>query len=486
MLQSLRLLTAGMLAWIATCGAASAQGNQPASAGSLPKSITQALARAQVPTAYVAAYAHPVGAAQPSLSWNPDKPMNPASVMKLVTTYAGLELLGPQFAWRTQLFAHGELRDGVLQGDLAIKGGGDPRLTIEYFTALIDALRATGLREIRGDLIFDRGYFEGDTINEAQFDQEPMRPYNVGPYAVLANFKAVKFQFVPDPSSNTVTVEPEPKLGSVALHTAIRLRNGRCGDWRSGIKTEVKNSAREAQVAFSGVMSEACGPQHMYLSVLSHPEFVFAMFKSLWTDQGGTITGSWKEATVPDGAKPLHTHYSPPLSEVVRDINKFSNNVMARQLYLTLSAETMKLPGRADRSDRAIRSLLHTRGIAIPGLLLENGSGLSRNERLSARGISTLLLAAHAGAHREPLIDSLPIVGVDGTTRSRLQGDNAAGQAHIKTGGLNDVSSIAGYVRARDGRMFAVAFIANHANAIRTYPAQDAFIKWVHAGANGE
>jgi D-alanyl-D-alanine carboxypeptidase/D-alanyl-D-alanine-endopeptidase (penicillin-binding protein 4) len=187
-----------------------------------------------------------------------------------------------------------------------------------------------------------------------------------------------------------------------------------------------------------------------------------------------------RDGAAPAGARPFATFESPSVAEVVRDMNKFSNNVMARQVFLTLSAETMKLPGRYDRSARTVRSWLGARGLELPELVIENGSGLSRADRISAGGLGRLLLAAYHSSVMPEFIASMPLVAYDGTLRKRMQFESVAGHAHIKTGSLSDVRSIAGYVLDRNGRRHAVAFIVNHDNAGAGQAAEDAVLRWVY------
>jgi D-alanyl-D-alanine carboxypeptidase/D-alanyl-D-alanine-endopeptidase (penicillin-binding protein 4) len=140
----------------------------------------------------------------------------------------------------------------------------------------------------------------------------------------------------------------------------------------------------------------------------------------------------------------------------------------------------MKQPGRYDRSSRAVQSWLQARGLDIPELVIENGSGLSRSDRISAGSLGRLLIAAYRSSVMPEFIASMPLVAYDGTLRKRMKFDSVAGQAHIKTGSLGDVRSIAGYVLDRTGRRVAVVFIVNHANAGAGQAAQDAVLKWVY------
>ncbi len=459
-------------------------GTNVAVGSGLPESVLVALQNAGIPPDAVGAHIQQVDAGSPIVSINATRPMNPASVMKLVTTFAGLELLGPAFTWKTTLVATRAPVDGVIHGDLTIRGGGDPKLTIENFWLLLRALRGSGVREIVGDLIVDASYFDIKPSPPSAFDKEPLRPYNVPPHALLVNFKAVKFHFAPPAGVGPVAVTADPRLPQVEVLHHLRASQGSCTDWRESIKPHVDDSGIAAKVTFTGTMPSSCGPQDWYLSVLSHPSFIFGTFKSLWEELGGTLTGKWREEFADPTASLLISSDSPPLAEVVRDINKFSNNVMARHLFLTLSAHEGSAGGREDRSAQIIGEWLKAKGIEAPGFVIENGSGLSRNERVSAQTLGRLLVRAFESPIMPEFIASLPLVAVDGTMRQRLRRDQVAGHAHIKTGGLSHVSTIAGYVKAADGRRFAVTFFVNHPNAARSGSAQDALLRWVHRGAD--
>jgi D-alanyl-D-alanine carboxypeptidase/D-alanyl-D-alanine-endopeptidase (penicillin-binding protein 4) len=446
----------------------------------LPPPIASALARAGIPQSSVALFVQDVDATKPALAFNAGQALNPASVMKLVTTFAALELLGPSYTWRTEAYLGGPLAGDVLDGDLVIKGHGDPRLTIENFWLFVRALRARGLREIRGDLVLDRSFFEVNNHDPARFDGEPLRPYNVGADALLVNYKAIRFQFLPDATAKTVAILPEPRLAQVEVANGVRAGEGACGDWRASLKFDVQQQNGSARVSFSGTMPASCGERYWNMSLLTHREYVYGVFRQLWEEMGGTLRGRVRDGAAPASARPFATFESPSVADVVRDMNKFSNNVMARQVFLTLSAETTKLPGRYDRSARAVQSWLAARGLELPDLVIDNGSGLSRAERISAGGLGRLLLAAYRSSVMPEFIASMPLVAHDGTLRKRMKFDSVAGQAHLKTGSLSDVRSIAGYVLDRNGRRHAVAFIVNHPNAGAGQAAQDAVVRWVY------
>ena len=454
-----------------------------ACAQALPPAVEQALKRAQIPLSATAAFVQEVDGDRPLLAHNAALAMNPASTMKLVTTYAALELLGPAYTWKTEAYASAGLQGDALAGNLILKGYGDPKLTLENFWLLLRKLRALGVREIRGDLVLDRSYFEAAEYDPAKFDAEPLRAYNVGPDALLLNFKAMRFQFVPDAQRKTVIVIAEPKPAGLAFTAAVRATEDSCGDWRARLKADFQSNGASAKASFTGSMPASCGERYWNASLLAQPDYVYGVFRQLWEELGGTIAGGWKDGAVPANAKLLAASESASNAELVRDINKFSNNVMARQLFLTLSAELLKLPGRSDRSAQVVQSWLAQKGLDFPELVLENGAGLSRQERISARNMGRLLLDAWRSAVMPELVSSLPLVAYDGTMRRRLRFESIAGQAHIKTGSLADARTLAGFVLDKTGRRHAVVLFINHTNAAAGQAAQDALLQWVYEGS---
>jgi serine-type D-Ala-D-Ala carboxypeptidase/endopeptidase (penicillin-binding protein 4) len=449
----------------------------------IPAPVAHALARANVPQSSVALYVHDVDAPKAALAYHAERAMNPASAIKLVTTFAALDLLGPTYTWKTEAYLVGSLDGDVLAGDLLLKGYGDPKLTIENFWLFLRGLRARGLREIRGDLVLDRTYFDLTDHDPAKFDDEPLRPYNVGADALLVNYKAVRFHFLPNETAKKVAVVPEPKLAQLEVKHDVRLADGPCRDWRAGLKLELQQTGPVARASFTGALPASCGDRVWNLAPFPQATYVHGVFKALWEELGGLIHGGVREGPAPADAKPFATHESPTAAEVVRDMNKFSNNVMARNVFLTLSAEVLKPPGRYDRSALTVQSWLEARKLHVPDLVLENGSGLSRDDRITAHGLGRLLLAAYHSAVMPEFVSSMPLVAYDGTMKRRMKHDGIAGQAHVKTGSLSDVRSLAGYVLDRRGRRFAVVFMVNHPNAGAAQNAQDALLRWVHDAA---
>jgi D-alanyl-D-alanine carboxypeptidase/D-alanyl-D-alanine-endopeptidase (penicillin-binding protein 4) len=407
--------------------------------------------------------------------------MNPGSVMKLVTTYAALEQLGAAYRWRTEAYLEGALRDGVLEGHLVLKGGGDPKLNVESFWMLLRALRGKGLKEIRGDLVLDRSYFERSAGDAARFDGDPFRPYNVLPDALLVNFRSLRFTFLPEAANGAVRIHVEPRPPALELVNVLKTSEGGCPEGRAfrDLLKPTFEPARQRAI-FAGRYPSSCGEKDLNVALLEPNHHVGGVLRQLWGEMGGVWSGAVRDGAAPAAAQPFYVHESPTLGEIVRDLNKFSNNVMARQLFLTLGAEHSGPPANAAKAGAAIKGWLALKGIAAPELVVENGSGLSRNERISAASLNAMLQAAWRSNVMPEFIASMPVAAVDGTMKRRNRGDGVAGNAHIKTGLLADVRAMAGYVLDRGGRRHAVVMFVNHSAAHQAQEAFDALLRWSH------
>lgn len=433
-----------------------------------------ALARAKIPESAVAIYVQELGQATPLLAVNAERGFNPASVMKLLTTYAGLEVLGPAYRWKTELYTQGAWKGERLKGDLVFKGYGDPKITLEAFWLMLRDLRQRGLKDLRGNLVLDRSYFEIADEDPAAFDNEPHKPYNLGPDALLVNFRSHRVRFLAQHQGARPRIILDPEITNARIVNEVKPSNGACGDWKEKIGYQVLPN-----IKFYGQFSASCEDKAMHLVLQGKNAYFGALFRQLWEQLGGTWHGSVVESSVGDKAVPLAKYESPQLAEVIRDINKYSNNVMARHLYLTLGAQLRGAPAASAKSADAINDWLAVKGQRFLELVLDNGSGLSRNERISAQHLAWVLRAAYQSNVFAEFESSLPIVAVDGTMKKRLLLGNVSGHAHIKSGSLKDVRAIAGYVFDANGRRMIVVFLINHANADQGAAAQDALLEWV-------
>ena len=429
----------------------------------------------------VGIYVVPVDGGPPLLAHDSGQAYNPASTMKIVTTLAALSVLGPEHRWRTGVHLRGELRDGVLHGDLVLHGGGDPKLVIEDLGAFVEAIRRAGLREIRGSLVIDDRRYDVGRDSVERFDLDLSQPYNVLPHAMLMNFKATRV--VVQPGAGGAQIALDPPLSGVPVENHLRIVRGACRHGAAGLTVRDDDTdLRGPRIRVSGPYSPSCGEQGSFVSVLSHDQFIGALFRAAWQAAGGAWDGRVRvEAGAARGAPWIEWVSPRTLADVVRDVNKFSNNVMARQLFLELAVAAGARPATVAGARAVLARWLAEQRLDLPGLFVENGSGLSRSERVGAAGLARLLQHAAAGPHADLLRGSLPVVGVDGTMKRRLADDPVAGRAWIKTGSLADVRSIAGYVDAASGRRHAVVFIVNGPRATAAPAAQDRFLRWIHA-----
>ncbi|MBS0426950.1 MAG: D-alanyl-D-alanine carboxypeptidase/D-alanyl-D-alanine-endopeptidase, partial [Proteobacteria bacterium] len=307
----------------------------------LPPEVDAALARAKVPRdAVTMLVADAEGLRPPRLAWRTQVPVNPASIMKLVTTYAALDLLGPAYTWSTPVYTDGRVIDGTLHGNLYIQGRGDPNLVVERLWLLLRRVQGLGIRQIAGDIVLDRSAFDTTVDGDpAAFDGEPLRPYNASPDALLINFKSVVMTFTPGVGGNVAQVSYDPPLAGVATQATVPLTAGECGDWRGGLRADLVDPSR---IGFAGGLPAACGEKSWAIAYADPRSYALRAVGGMWAEMGNTLRGQVREGPVPAGLKPAFELESPPLAEVVRDINKYSNNVMAQQVFLTLGLQQRK------------------------------------------------------------------------------------------------------------------------------------------------
>jgi serine-type D-Ala-D-Ala carboxypeptidase/endopeptidase (penicillin-binding protein 4) len=437
----------------------------------LPPEVYAALERAKVPPEAISVVVQEAGSTRTRLAWHADALVNPASLTKLVTTYAALDLLGPAWTWTTPVWLQGSVLDGVLDGNLVIKGSGDPKLVPERLWLLLRHVQQLGVREIRGDIVLDRSAFNVPEQNPAEFDGEPLRPYNVRADALMLAYKSVLLSFTPDAARGIALVGMEPPLAGVRLDASVPLGTGPCADWRGDLRADFSDPQ---WLRLTGSYPGACGEKTWPLAYADPRHYDERLVGGLWQELGGKLSGGVRDGLAP-ATRPSFELTSPALGEVVREINKFSNNVMAQQLFFTLGL-ARGAGGTLEAARDVLRRWLAERvGRTADGAVLDNGSGLSRETRLSAQMLARLLQSAWTSPVMPELMASLPVSGTDGTLlRSRA----TPGRAHLKTGSLRDVAGVAGYVLTNTGRRLVVVAVINHPNANAARPALDALVQW--------
>ena len=447
----------------------------PSLAAPLPKEVSAALKTAQISLNNIGIIVWDTADNAPSISINPERSFNPASTMKLLTSYAALNLLNPAYTWNTDISTDGTLNNGILDGNLYLKGHGDPSLTIERFWMLTHQLRLRGIQHIRGDLIIDQSDFQ--LSPRPQFDDHPNRAYNAEPAALMVNFNSSEIRLTPGMQNLTAQAEPLP--ANTQLINRISLTDEPCGEWRDAIHTDWQASTR--QLTLSGTYASRCGEKTFALNLGNASALVAGLFQQLWQAEGGTLTGTWRVASTPVNAQLLIRYTSPPLTQVIYDINKYSNNVMARSVFLNLATAPNNTTESASNN---VKTWLKQTQLDFPELILENGAGLSRLERINPYHMAQLLLHAYRSPHYAELASSLPIVGLDGTMKKRLKDSGMTGRAHIKTGTLDGIKTMAGYVHAANGHTYIVVFFINDEHAQIGGAAQDILLQKIGTDIN--
>jgi D-alanyl-D-alanine carboxypeptidase/D-alanyl-D-alanine-endopeptidase (penicillin-binding protein 4) len=438
--------------------------------GQLPRDVEAALQRAKVPSEnFHVMVVDTQASSSPRLSHQAQTRVNPASLMKLATTTAALDTLGPAFVWRTPVYIEGAVREGVLQGNVYVRGSGDPRFVVERLWLLMRRIQGLGIQKIQGDIVLDRSAFEVPPRDAGSFDGEPLRPYNAAPDALLLNFKSLLIQFVPDRAANVARVQIEPPLAGVQFPASVPLTTGDCSDYRSALRADWSDATR---IRFAGNFPAVCGEKMWPIAYAAPQQFAARAIAGMWQHLGGQLTGQVRDGSVPAHLQPAFHMESASLAETIRDINKYSNNVMAQQLFLTLSQQQRGVGSFEASRDVMQRWWRERVGGEVP--TFDNGSGLSREERISAQALARLLQVAWASPNMSELMSSLPVTGLDGT----MKRSKAQASAHLKTGSLRDVAGVAGFVDTASGKRLIVVAILHHANANAARPALDALIDW--------
>ncbi|MFO1349504.1 MAG: D-alanyl-D-alanine carboxypeptidase/D-alanyl-D-alanine-endopeptidase [Gammaproteobacteria bacterium] len=443
----------------------------------LPAPVADLVKKYKLALDDVSIFVQDVAADQPLLLLNPDTPRNPASVMKTITTYVALDRLGPTYTWKTEAYVTGPIdAKGTLQGDLVLKGYGDPLLVVESFWKFLRALRDRGLQHITGDLVVDTSYFAPSSADPGAFDGKAEYPYNVIPNALLLNFQSINFKFFPD--ADQVKIVPEPNPANLTIQNNLKLVRTSCR--QSHISMESGSSDTGDVVTFNGTYSANCGGFSIDRVATKPESMVYGVFKSLWQDMGGVIDGGLKLGDPPKKTL-FYTFESRTLAEIIRSINKYSNNVMTRHLLLTLGAERFGPPATEQKGAQAVAAWLTENGLSFPELVIDNGAGLSRDGRVAARSLGQLLLKVYRSPYMPEFVASLPITGVDGTLQGRFKGEPLARHGHFKTGTIDNVKAIAGYLLTKTGHTYVAVVLVNHINADKGLGTmvQNELLRWL-------
>lgn len=466
----------------------------------LPESVSLLLRSANIPEDAMGAVV--LRGSTTVLSHGAERSMQPASTMKLVTTAVGLEQLGPIFRGRTELRTSADVINGVLKGDLILRGGADTDFNADVLAHMLQTLRNQGIVKIKGDLILDRQLFQParPDIGTPPFDESAEFRYNVIPDALLLNTNLIDINI--SATDRQLSLQMQPPLDNVSITSDMKLIKGNCARWEDGWRPPEyrRDASGKLQVILHGTFPQNCS-KATSINVLDRNDYADRLFRATWKRLGGTITGAVREAPftgLPPTAEPVGTrmladHVARALPEVLRDINKTSDNTLARTLFLSLGSlqsdgwlgsRPVAMAAPEDTANRArlvIQEWFQRHHIDTQGMLIDNGSGLSRTGRIAPAQMAGMLQAMQQSPWAPEFQSSLPIVALDGTMRKRLLNSPAAARARIKTGTLKNVVAIAGYVPDANNQLCVVVAMINSdlVGNGNGRAAVDALIEWV-------
>ena len=427
----------------------------------IPYELNEKLRAYPINSANYSIHIQEVHSHQPIVSWNSHTQRKPASVIKLLTVYAGLLELGYDYRWETKFFHTGYIRNGVLRGDLYVKASGDPTLSTKDIDSIVSQIRDSGIRKILGNIVIDRSIFSVPSRNNSGFDKNKYSPYNAMPDAMMFNERRSTICITP--RGRSVRIDKDTPDKSYKIVNRLKIVNGSCRRGRSWPRVNIKtNSSGRSTILLSGRLSKRCGKRTICKVVsMPHRAFYYTLKNGL-KKAGIGFQGTLKLKKVPKKANYIFSHYSTTLENVISKIAKKSDNLMARQLMLTLGAKSFSPPSNNFKSRKAVKQILNRYHILERGTtFLDNGSGLSRVSKLTAQSLNNLLIDGALRGDARRWMNTLSIAGIDGTIRRRFKHSSVYGRAWMKTGTIRGVANIAGYVEGSSGAIYSVVVLVN-------------------------
>lgn len=446
-----------------------------------PSSVTQAFSKKGISSADYTAYALPI---TPFVHRNPQayahgssQLVNPASVAKVFTTGLALQYLESTYRFKTGFHGQAEPVDGVLNGPLYIKGTGDPAFQTADLWYSLRQLRSKGVDTITGPVVLDDSAFSEQMpslgLGEDDFDDAPHRAYHAQPDALLLNFGAMSIDL--KVNENSVVVIPEEAPRDWAFVSEVTLVQGGCGAWKNGMSVDVSKPGANVVVTIKGNYPRRCGQSRLPIRIAAQDWLWESWVKEIWVQLGGKFTGPQGgqviKGVTPPNTIAIYTHFGKPLSDLIKQINKWSSNVMARHLELAVA-------GTPEAFDRQMKVWLKEQGIAAQDWFFENGSGLSRNTRIDAKGLAEFLRYMAKRSDFPDFLASFPRAGTDGTLHRRV--NNVDGFAYLKTGSLNGVRSLGGYLRDKEGQMWAVGILVKSPKAHDSWEPMENLLEFLY------
>ncbi|KYJ87102.1 D-alanyl-D-alanine carboxypeptidase/D-alanyl-D-alanine endopeptidase [Sulfurovum riftiae] len=446
-------------------------------AAAMPAGLQQIIAKSGIPKKDISIYIKEAGKSNRVVaSLNADTVRTPASVIKVLTTYAAVLKLGFDYRWPTKFYTTGKLKGGVLNGDLLVKGFGDPTLSDKDLKSIVAQIKAKGIRKITGNIVIDRTYFKVGTKDNSGFDQHTYSPYNAMPDAMMFNERVSTICITPKQNS----VSKQVPDASYRVVNNLKLVNKPCRGRYSWPSFKVDKSQDTPTVLLKGPISRKCGTRKLCQVITKPYKTFYYALKDALKQEGIAVNGGFRLNRIPKNAKELFTHYSRPLEKIIAKTAKKSNNLYARQILLLLGAKMYGAPSTLQKGRQAVEYILKSRGALNGGkLYIDNGCGLSRTSKLSAKLLARMYDHAYS-KYGQRWMKTLSIAGVDGTIRKRFRGTVVRNRAWMKTGTLKRVKNIGGYVKSRKGRVYTVVILVNSkAGNWKASQLQNNIIRWL-------
>jgi len=442
----------------------------------LPEAISSMLSRNKIDPSTVSLLVQEIKSGRVIASQTPNQSRTPASVMKILTTYSALVDLGTSFRWPTKFYYTGRFSGGVIRGDLAVEAFGDPTLTTRDVKRIVKRFKRLGVRRITGNLIIDRTFFADNGKVTSGFDRNRYSEYNAMPDAMMIDDHLSRM--IVRPRNGAIAVSKAIPGDAYDLVNHLKPTSQACKGKNSWPYVGINAKGSRPVVVFSGTLSTHC-PKRTISKLLTRPYVSFYhAIVSAFKQEGIAFDGKMVLTRVPRMARALMVHRSRSLLKIVAKTNKKSNNLYARHIFLLLGAQHKGAPATEAKGAQAVRGVLSARGIWNDRIRIHNGCGLSRSAKVTASALVTVLKDAY-GTYGKKWLNALSIAGKDGTIKRRFKRSVAKGRAWMKTGTLNNAKNIAGYVRGKSGKYYALAILYNGREKWKGSTLQNQIIEWL-------
>lgn len=408
-------------------------------------------------------------------SWNKnaEKSFNFASVNKIITSTISLDELGPDFKFKTLFFSNKQLKENRVEGDLIIKGKGDPTLSVENLKDFFHNLKVRGINQIRGNIFLDDSDFKFQA-NPEYIDELSHRAYNVQPKSLLIEAGAIEIKFLNQGDNMKLTYKP--LIEGIEVINNLKITNRTCVDWKSKIKPDVIFMDKSIKIILNGSFSKNCRNKSLFLNALRQDEYLKVAISSILDETEIEFDGEIHKQSFTDNELNkfvlLYEHFSDPLNQLMYQMNKYSLNLFSRNLALIMMKENSEFDADEFNTNIFFQNWLEKKEIIANEFFIENGAGLSRKSYANTLLFQEVLAYIETSDWKSEIISSMPIAGIDGTLKSMFKNKSFSNATHLKTGRLKNVFALSGFMKSKKGEDYLVTFVLNG-------PQYQSFIKFI-------